>query len=51
MDWCILQAYLWKHLNGKEPFIHDESTREVMEIAYTQKPTIKPACFIKHLQA
>ena len=32
-------------------FIHDETTRhEVMEIAYTQKPTIKPACFILRLQ-
>ena len=23
MDWSILQAYLWKHRNGIEPFIHD----------------------------
>ena len=28
MDWCILQAYLWKYLNITEPFIHDKHARQ-----------------------
>ena len=28
MDWCILQAYLWKYLNIMEPFIHDKYARQ-----------------------
>ena len=28
MDWCILQAYLWKYLNIMEPFIHDKYVRQ-----------------------
>ena len=27
MDWCMLQAYLWKYLNIMEPFIHKHARK------------------------
>ena len=53
IDWCILQAYLWKYLNIMEPFIHDKYARQNpcrLETANYLKQAMNTAYFIIQLQ-